>query len=109
MPAHPVLPRFDSIQLPSRLRLEDGSINATFDVGHLRPQEVDETEDDILVVLTELPEGGTLRGTWTATSTSVDGVLRGELSVSVDASPLTAGELLQSADDHRAVTRRGRR
>lgn len=92
--------------LPSRLRLDDGSIIATFDAGRLRPEEVDETEDDIFVMLTEPPPDGLLRGTWTATSVSVDAVLRGEFTVPVDETPITALQVLTAADERRAATPR---
>lgn len=86
-------PRVADVVLPPRLRLESGSIRMTWDVGDLRPQHADES-DDIYIMLAEYPDGGSLRGTWTATAKSVDGVASGELLVPVHEQPLSPASLL---------------
>lgn len=88
------IPSYDHLS-PSlrRTRVEDGSINVTFDVGDLRPEETD-VSDEIYIALAELPEGGVLRGTWSATTKGADGILRGDVAIPVQADPLTVAELV---------------
>lgn len=93
----PSLSDFSTFLPPSlgvtRQWLEDGSINFRWNVGDMRPLEVDES-DEIFVVLPAPPEGGELVASWEATSPTVDGMVRGTLRIAVAAEAVTARELL---------------
>ncbi len=64
-----------------------------FDVGDLRQEETD-TSDEHHLFLPERPPGGTLYGTWKATVPEVHGVIRGTLEVPVRQDPVGLRGLL---------------
>lgn len=80
-----------SPRLRSGVDIEDGgSVRLRFDPKHLRPH--DTVELDPVVLL--LPDNGPVTATWEATSTSLNGVLRGELVIPVAGSALSIQEAL---------------
>jgi hypothetical protein len=62
--------------------VEDGSVRRVFRVGDLR-QHATDTSDDVYLLLLGRPEGGMLRGTWTATIRDQGGVLSGTLDIPI--------------------------
>jgi hypothetical protein len=79
--------------MPQRSWTEEGSVRIVFDVGDLR-QEDTETSDDHYLFLPERPPDGTLHGTWKATIPDVHGVIRGTLEVPIREDPVELRELL---------------
>jgi len=60
--------------------VKEGSIRVKFALGDLRPHAAD-VSDAIFVVLAERPEGGLLKGTWTATMRDQSVLLHGHVDV----------------------------
>lgn len=74
-----------------------GSVTLRFDPEHLRPQETVRLDPVVLL----LPDDGPVTAMWEAASTSVNGVLRGELAVPVSGPALSIQAALreESAQD----------
>ena len=70
-----------------------------FDVGDLRQEDTD-TSDDHYLLLQERPPGGMLRGTWKATVPEVHGVIRGTLGVAVREDPVELRDLANREPAH---------
>lgn len=81
------------IAYPKSTWVEDGSVRIGWDVGDMRPQEIDES-DDVHLLVRERPDDGVLRGQWEATSKSVDGVATGDLTLRVEEEPIEASKVL---------------
>lgn len=96
----PVTPNFN-FNTPSLRRswIEDGSIHFTFDLGDLRPAEVD-TSEPFQILLPALPDSGRLEGRWTATMRDVHGVVAGTVDLPVDPEPVDVIDLVTLVDDH---------
>jgi Putative DNA-binding domain len=90
---YPVIPSLDRIPLQQRSWTEEGSVRIVFDVGDLRQEDID-TSDDHYLFLLERPPDGTLHGTWKATIPDVHGVIRGTLEVPIREDPVELRELL---------------
>ncbi len=84
--------------LPPRSWIEEGSVKIVFNVGDLR-QEGTDTSDDHYLLLPERPPDGILRGTWKATVPEVHGVIRGDLDVPVQDDPVDLRDLLDYEPD----------
>ena len=84
--------------LPPRSWIEEGSVKIVFNVGDLR-QEGTDTSDDHYLPLPERPPDGILRGTWKATVPEVHGVIRGDLEVPVQDDPVDLRDLLDNEPD----------
>lgn len=84
--------QFPSPGLRSGVEIENGgSVTLRFEPKHLRPH--DTVRLDSVVLL--LPDDGPVTATWEATSTSVNGVLRGELIVPVSGPALSVQDALR--------------
>lgn len=79
--------------MPQRSWTEKGSVRIVFDVGDLRQEEID-TSDEHYLILPERPPDGLLHGTWKATVPEVHGVIRGTLDVPISEDPVDLRELL---------------
>ena len=79
--------------VPQRSWTEKGSVKIVFNVGDLRQEDTD-TSDEHYLFLPERPSDGTLHGTWKATVPEVHGVLRGTLKVPVREDPVQLRDLL---------------
>lgn len=88
-----LIPSVDVTPAPVRSWTEEGSVRIVFDVGDLRQEDTD-TSDDHYLFLPQRPPGGVLGGTWRATIPDVHGVLRGTLEVPVREEPVGLRELL---------------
>jgi hypothetical protein len=84
--------------VPPRSWIEEGSVRIVFNVGDLR-QEGTDTSDDHYLLLPERPPDGLLRGTWKATVPEVHGVIRGDLDVPVQDDPVDLRDLLDNEPD----------
>lgn len=73
---------------------EKGSVKIIFNVGDLRQEGTDRSEEHHLF-LPERPPDGILQGTWKATSPDVDGVIRGTLDVPVRKDPVDLQKLFE--------------
>lgn len=78
--------------MPQRSWTEEGSVRIVFDVGDLRQEDTDMSDDHYLF-LPERPPDGTLHGTWKATVPDVHGVIRGTLGVPIREDPVELQEL----------------
>lgn len=95
------LPRIDPSVISSlgptpvlpRSWTEEGSVRIVFDVGDLRQEDTD-TSDEHYLFLPERPPDGMLHGTWRATIPEVHGVIRGTLDVPIREDPVQLRELL---------------
>jgi hypothetical protein len=85
-------------QPPRRSWIEKGSVRIRFNVGDLR-QEGTEESDDHYLVLPARPSDGILHGTWKATVPDVYGVLTGTLDVPVEAAPVDIRDLLENKSE----------
>ena len=91
----PAMPR--SI-LPATLDVDNsGSARLTFRLGDLRPREQVEL-DAFALVITE-PAGGTITASWQATSTGVDGLQEGLLSLTIAERALSPLDLVPYEDE----------
>ncbi|MCA0252988.1 MAG: hypothetical protein LCH76_12020 [Actinobacteria bacterium] len=77
---------------PSRVDWHNsGSVDITFNVGDLRPNETDRCDDgDLTLTVPAMSETEIVRGTWEITARDHHKVYRGRLSVPVDNRDLTA-------------------
>ncbi|GAA3821453.1 hypothetical protein GCM10022226_47240 [Sphaerisporangium flaviroseum] len=76
-----------------RPRIDNGgSTRITFPAVHLRPHQ--RLRLDSIVVVVQSPAPSTLVGRWQATSTSMDGTLTGDLTISVSDDPVPLGVIL---------------
>ena len=80
--------------MPRRSWTEKGSVRIVFNVGDLRQEDTD-TSDEHYLFLPERPPHGTLHGTWKATIPDVHGVIRGTLEVPIREDPVQLGEVRQ--------------
>jgi len=80
-PVYPIVEPY----VPSRFTWENGgSINATWDLGDLRPRDVADVEpDEAFVVLVRDPSINVVRGSWTLTAKGHHDVYEGELELPV--------------------------
>jgi hypothetical protein len=78
--------------------IEKGSVRIRFDVGDLRQEGTDESDDHYLILPTRPPDG-VLHGTWKATVPDVYGVLTGTLDVPVAEEPVDLRNLLDNAPE----------
>lgn len=88
-----MIPSLGHTPMLRRSWTENGSVRIVFDVGDLR-QEDTETSDEHYLFLPERPPDGTLHGTWKATVPEVHGVIRGTLDVPIREDPVELRELL---------------
>jgi hypothetical protein len=88
-----MIPSFGHTPMLRRSWTEKGSVRIVFDVGDLRQEDTD-TSDEHYLFLPERPPGGTLHGTWKATVPEVRGVLRGTLDVPIREDPVELRGLL---------------
>lgn len=88
-----LVPSLGRTPMPQRSWTEKGSVRIVFNVGDLR-QEGTDTSDDHYLLLPERPPDGTLHGTWKATVPEVRGVIRGNLEVPIREDPVDLRELL---------------
>lgn len=98
---HPTPISVDNSSIHRRTWVEDGSVKVTFDLGTLRPNEVDASEP-FWIVLPSRPASGTLDGTWEATAHDIDAVITGVLTVPVAEEPVLVSTVLDAefqADD----------
>lgn len=75
---------------------EKGSVTIKFDIGDLR-QEATDTSEEHYLFLPECPPDGTLHGTWKATVPEIHGVIRGTLQVPIRKDPVDFHELLDQS------------
>lgn len=91
----PVVPR--SI-VPATLDIDNsGSARLTFRLGDLRPRE--QVELDAFSLVVAEPAGGTITARWQATSTGVDGVQEGSLSLTIAERALSPLDLVPYEDE----------
>jgi len=88
-----VIPPLGRTPMPQRSWTEKGSVRIVFNVGDLRQEDTD-TSDEHYLFLPERPPDGTLHGTWKATVPEVHGVIRGTLEVPIREDPVELRELL---------------
>ena len=98
-PIYPsAIPSLGRAPVPPRSWTEKGSVRIVFNVGDLR-QEGTDTSDEHYLFLRERPPDGILHGAWKATVPEVHGVIRGTLEVPVREDPVELRDLLE----HRPV------
>ena len=91
----PVVPR--SI-VPATLDIDNnGSVRLTFRLGDMRPRE--QVELDAFSLIVAEPAGGTITASWQATSTGVDGVQEGSLSLTIAERALSPLDLVPYEDE----------
>ncbi len=69
-------------EVPRRTWVEEGSIVVKFEIGDLR-QQASDTSDEVYIFLNQRPENGVLHATWKATVRDVDGLLTGTIDLPV--------------------------
>lgn len=77
-----LIPSLDNTPVRQRSWTEQGSVRIIFDVGDLRQEDAD-TSDEHYLFLPERPPADALHRTWKATVRDVHGVIRGTLEVPI--------------------------
>ena len=76
----------------------EGSVPITWDLGDLRPRATEESDDVYVVVRAGCRE---IQGSWNATSKSVDGVVTGEVALTVKEGPIDIASVIDQAWENR--------
>lgn len=90
------LPALDGMHvdpLPKSTWIEEGSVVAVFEVGHVYPHDTG-TSDALAFVVTERPPEGVLGGRWEVRASNVNAVARGELQIAVNEDAAKPSEVL---------------
>lgn len=90
------LPSLDALHidpLPRSTWIEEGSVVAAFDLGHVYPHDSG-TSEALAFIVTERPPDGVLSGRWEVRASNVDAVARGVLKVPVNEDPADPADVL---------------